>query len=73
VDYGPIASDLPFASASAFTSQLSNSSAALEVTSPSSVTPPYSVTEVNLAAKGVYTVFLFDTTAGPSGVLRKDR
>lgn len=73
VDYSPIASDLPFATASAFTSLAANSAAALEVTSPSSVTPPYSVTDVNLVAKGVYTVFLFDTAAGPSGVLRKDR
>lgn len=73
VDFSAVASDLPFATASDFSSLTASSSASLEVTSPSSAVPLYSATDLNLAALGVYTVFLFDTTAGPNGVLRKDR
>lgn len=73
VDFTAIASDLPFATASSFSSLAANSSASLEVTAPSQSSALYSVTDLALVANGVYTVFLFDAISGPSGVLRKDR
>lgn len=72
IDFSAVASDLAFGAASAFSDQAASSSATIDITTPSSGSI-YNVTDVNLLAKGIYTMFMFDTINGPVGVLRKER
>lgn len=72
IDFSAVASDLAFGSASTFSDQTASSAATIDITTPSSGSI-YNVTDVNLLAKGIYTMFMFDTINGAVGVLRKER
>lgn len=45
----------------------------LEVVSPLSTTPLYSIAEADLVSRGVYTVLMLGASSAPYGMLRKDR
>lgn len=72
-DYAAIADNLAQGSASTYGSLTAGSSTRLDVTTPTLSSAIYSATDVTIAAKGVYTVFMFGTRAAPVGVLRKER
>lgn len=72
VDAGDIASDIAFGAASEFDDDAANSSATIEISTPTQG-PIYDLTEQNLLSKGVYTVFMFDTTTTPRAQLKKER
>ena len=73
VDYAAVASDVAQGTVSDYVSIASSSSATLEVSSALSSTALYSLTDTALSAAGVYTVFMFGTSAAASGALRKER
>lgn len=73
VDYEAVISDLAAGAVSDPVALNSNDAATLEVSSALSSTALYSLTDTALAAQGVYTVFMFGTSAAPSGALRKER
>jgi len=73
VDYEAVISDLAAGTVSDAVALSSNDAATLDVTSALSSTPLYSLTDTALSAQGVYTVFMFGTSAAPSGALRKER
>ncbi|MBQ0961673.1 DUF4397 domain-containing protein [Ideonella sp. 4Y11] len=73
VDYEAVISDLAAGGVSDPVALNSNDAATLEVSSALSSTALYSLTDTALSAQGVYTVFMFGTSAAPSGALRKER
>lgn len=73
VDYEAVISDLAAGTVSDAVALNSNDAATLEVSSALSSTALYSLTDTALSAQGVYTVFMFGTSAAPSGALRKER
>lgn len=73
VDYEAVISDLAAGAVSDAVALNSNDAATLDVSSALSSTALYSLTDTALAAQGVYTVFMFGTSAAPSGALRKER
>lgn len=73
VDYEAVLSDVAAGTISDAVSVTANDAATLEVSSALSSTALYSLTDTALTAQGVYTVFMFGTSAAPSGALRKER
>ncbi len=72
VDFGAVVNDLSFGQASAFSSLTASTSSTIDVTSPADGSV-YTLTDLSLLSKGLYTLYMFDTTGGLVGVLRKDR
>lgn len=74
LDYADIASNLAQGSASSYKGSLAaSSSARIDVTTPTQSAAIYNATDTTIAAKGVYTVFMFGSSSAPVGVLRKER
>jgi hypothetical protein len=73
VDFTALASDVAYASASPYAARAAVNDVALRVATPSLTAPVYTLTDADLLAEGVYTVFLLGTAAAPFGTLRKDR
>jgi hypothetical protein len=74
VDYAVIAPDVAPGATSSVANVASNNSARVEVNTASSSTAVFLASDVNLQAKGVYTVFALDgAPSGATGLLRKDR
>jgi hypothetical protein len=73
VDFTALASDVAYASASPYVARAAVNDVALRVATPSLTAPVYTLTDADLLAEGVYTVFLLGTAAAPFGTLRKDR
>ena len=73
VDYEAVLSDVAAGTISDPVSLNANDAATMEVSSALSSTALYSLTDTALSAQGVYTVFMFGTSAAPSGALRKER
>lgn len=71
VDFGAVVNDLAFGQASAFSNLTSTSSSTIDVTSPNGSV--FTLSDVALVAKGLYSLYMFDTTTGVVGVLRRDR
>ncbi|WP_157264017.1 DUF4397 domain-containing protein [Azohydromonas aeria] len=72
-DYGAVASEVAYGTASAPTGLVAGDDIRLEVTSSASSAALYLATDVTLAAGHVYTVFLLGPATSPTGVLRRDR
>jgi hypothetical protein len=72
VDFGAVVNDLAFGQASAFSNLTATSSSTIDVTSPADGSV-YTLTNLALQSKGLYTLYMFDTTSGLVGVLRKER
>ncbi|MGM9487716.1 DUF4397 domain-containing protein [Ideonella sp. YS5] len=72
IDFGAVVDDLAFAHASDWTSLPASTSSTIDVTSPADGSV-FTLTDLTLLSKGLYTLFMFDTTNGLVGVLRKDR
>jgi hypothetical protein len=76
VDAGAIVNDQPFGGASEYSDETANDSANLDIVSPTQGTI-FTLEDQNLAARGLYSVFVFDFTVNgvveTRGVLRKDR
>lgn len=70
-DYGAVATDLAFATASTPAAITAGTTYRLEASSPSSSL--YLATDVTLQATRVYTVFVLGEASAPQGVLRRDR
>lgn len=70
-DYGAVATDLAFATASTPAAITAGTTYRLEASSPSSSL--YLATDVTLQATRVYTVFVLGDASAPQGVLRRDR
>jgi len=74
VDLTPEVEDLSFGQASDFVSIPASTSSDLTVSSLSSLDPVITLTDQTMAAKGVYTMFVYDTAAGAKTArLRKER
>jgi hypothetical protein len=73
VDLAALVSDVASGTASVFATSNTNSSAQIDITSTSGITPIYTATDVNLQSQGVYTAFVLGGNPAPTGVLRKDR
>lgn len=74
VDLVDLVDNVAFAQASLFSSQTATSSSELSVSSLASTTPIYDVTGQAYLANGVYTVFVYDTSAGvATAKVKKDR
>jgi predicted transcriptional regulator len=72
IDFGAVVDSLAFAHASDWTSLTASTSSTIDVTSPADGSV-FTLTDLTLLSKGLYTLFMFDTTNGLVGVLRKDR
>lgn len=72
-DYGIVATDIPFGTASVPTSLATGNAYRLEVTSPGATSRLYLNTEASLQASRVYTVFMLGDAAAPVGTLVRDR
>jgi hypothetical protein len=72
IDFGAVVDDLAFAHASDWTNLTASTSSTIDVTSPADGSV-FTLTDLTLLSKGLYTLFMFDTTNGLVGVLRKDR
>lgn len=76
VDAGAIVNDQPFGGASEYSDETANDSANIDIVSPVQGTI-FTLEDQNLAARGLYSVFVFDFTVNgvveTRGVLRKDR
>ena len=72
IDFGAVVDDLAFAHASDWTNLTASTSSTIDVTSPADGSV-FTLTDLTLLSKGLYTLFMFDTTTGLVGVLRKDR
>ncbi len=73
VDFSAVASNVAQGQASAFTEIGATGTGRLDVTYPLSSGPLYTLTGAPLAAKGLYTVFMFGDAAKPSAAIRKER
>jgi hypothetical protein len=73
LEYGSVASDVAYGTASSPALVEPSSSARVEVTSPLYVQPLYLNTEAVVSASGVYTLFVLGGASSPAGVLRRDR
>jgi Domain of unknown function (DUF4397) len=73
VDYEAVLTDVAAGAVSDTVSLAANDAATMEVSSALSSTALYTLTDTALVAQGVYTVFMFGTSAAPSGALRKER
>lgn len=72
-DFSAVASSVAQGQASAWANVTASSSMRLEVTSPLTSTPLWTLTDATLTAKGLYTVFMLGDSSAPQAVLRKDR
>jgi hypothetical protein len=72
IDFGAVVDDLAFAHASDWSSLTASTSSTIDVTSPADGSV-FTLTDLTLLSKGLYSLFMFDTTNGLVGVLRKDR
>ena len=72
-DFSAIAASIAGGQASAYASVVASSAMRLEVNSPLSSTALYTLSSVNVLAKGLYTVFMVGDSASPVGVLRRER
>lgn len=72
-DFSAVASSVAQGQASAWANVTASSTMRLEVTSPLTSTPLWTLTDATVAAKGLYTVFMLGDSASPQAVLRKDR
>lgn len=71
--YVAVADNVAFGAASTPQALAASSTIRLEVTSPLRTTALDTATDVSLAAKKVYTLFLMGDAATPIAVLKKDR
>lgn len=72
-DFSAAASNVAQGTASAYANVAASSAMRLDVTSPLSSTALYTLTDANIVAKGLYTVFVLGDSSSPSAALRKDR
>jgi hypothetical protein len=72
VDATDVVSDLAFGSASAYADQTATGAATIDISTPTEGTI-YTLTDQALLSKGVYTVFMFDSSTGPRAQLKKER
>jgi hypothetical protein len=72
-DFSVIASNIAEGQASSFSTITASSSARLEVSSPLSIDPLFSIDSANLVAGGLYTVFVLGDSSKPVGALRRER
>ncbi|MDT7833888.1 DUF4397 domain-containing protein [Aquabacterium sp. OR-4] len=72
-DFSAVASNVSQGQASAWANVAASSTMRIEVSSPLSTTPLYSLTDASILAKGLYTVFMLGDSVTPQAVLRKDR
>ncbi len=72
-NYGVVANDVPFATASAPLGVTAGDTYRLEATTPASTTSLYLATSVSLQAGKVYSVFMLGDGTAVQGVLRRDR
>jgi Domain of unknown function (DUF4397) len=72
-DFSALASDVALGQASQFSGINAASNIRLEVSSPLSTAPLYSVTNVALVARGLYTVFMLGDGMAPVPALRRER
>jgi len=72
-DYGLVANDIPFGTASAAASLATGNAYRLEVTSPAATSRLYLNTEASLQSARIYTVFMLGDAAAPVGTLVRDR
>lgn len=74
LDLEDLVTDLTWGTSSSFVSRTGTSSSSLEVNSLSSTTPVFSVTEQAYLSNSIYTVFVYDTSAGvATAKVKKDR
>ncbi|MFZ2989097.1 DUF4397 domain-containing protein [Ideonella sp.] len=74
IDLSDVVSDQEFATSSDFEDRTASSSSDLSVSSLSATTPVFTVEDQALLAKGVYTMFVYDTAAGvATGKLKRER
>jgi hypothetical protein len=73
VNYLPEATSIALGSASDFASVSSGTSVQLGVTDASTSSSLYTNTAASLSSQGVYTLFMFGSSASPVGTLRADR
>jgi len=72
-DFSAVASNVAQGTASAYATVAASSSMRLDVSSPLSSTALYTLSDANIVAKGLYTVFVLGDSSSPSAALRKDR
>ena len=73
VDYSALASNIAAGTSSSPQTTAASTSALLTVTSPSSTTPVYSLSELGIQAGYVYTVFVMGDSNAMVGSLRRER
>ncbi len=73
VDYSALASNVVAGTASTAQTTPASTSALLTVTSPSSTTPVYSLSDLGITAGYVYTVFVMGDSTAMVGSLRRER
>jgi hypothetical protein len=72
-NYTAVAENIALGAASSHTSVTAGSSNTLEVSDTTLATALYSVSDVTLSAKGVYSVFMLGSGSTVTGTLRKER
>ncbi len=73
LDYSAIASNVLSGLSSTPAAVNSSSASLLQVSSPTSGTPVYSISELPIVASGVYTVFMMGGADKIQGTLRRER
>jgi hypothetical protein len=73
LDYSAIATNIQPGASSTPSTVGSSSSSLLQVTSPTSGTPVYSISELPVLSSGVYTVFMMGGANSIAGTLRRER
>jgi hypothetical protein len=73
VDYTALANSVTYPTASVYANVNASSTARIDVSSPLSVVPIYSASDVNLVSSGVYTMFVLGEQGAAPGILRRDR
>lgn len=72
-DFSVIGGEVALGAASAYANVIAGSDLRLDVSSPLRVAPLYSVSDVKLASRGLYTVFVLGDATLPTAALRKER
>ena len=73
LDYSAIATNIQPGASSSPSTVSSSSSSLLQVTSPTSGTPVYSISDLPVTSSGVYTVFMMGSASNIAGTLRRER
>lgn len=73
LDYSAIATNVIPGSSSSISSVTSSASSLLSISSPTSGTPVYSISELPVVGNGVYTVFMMGGSNAMVGTLRRER